>query len=138
MDKAAQGVNALGETVTYRYYFDEKRGQDCWFEAHADRLRRDWFIQQCQALARVYQATRKPEYTRRAALILDRFAEAYSHMAVLSQWPFRRRQVSKPTPPYPYTAGRDFDLLPVWSDPRGASGQDRGGVPCDVPLRDGG
>jgi hypothetical protein len=106
MDQAARGVNMLGEPVTYRYYFDEKRGRDFWFEAHADRLRRDWFVEQCLTLARAYHETRKPEYARRAALILDRFAESYPHMAVLAQWPYRRRAVAPPNPPYPFAGGK--------------------------------
>jgi hypothetical protein len=106
MDRTETGVNALGETVTYRYYFDEKRGRDFWFEACADYFRRDWFVRQCLALARAYHVTRKAEYARRAALILDRFAQAYPHMAVLSQWPQRRREIVKPTPPYPETGGK--------------------------------
>ncbi|MBI3911110.1 MAG: heparinase II/III family protein [Armatimonadetes bacterium] len=102
----ATGVNALGEQVTYRYYFDPHSGRDFWFEAHADYLRRAWFVNQCLALAQAYHLTRKPEYARRAALILDRFAQAYPHMAVLSQWPYQRRAVVKPTPPYPYAGGK--------------------------------
>ncbi|MBI3923424.1 MAG: heparinase II/III family protein [Armatimonadetes bacterium] len=102
----ATGVNALGETVTYGYYFDEKTNRDFWFEAHADYLRRAWFVSQCLALAQAYQATQKPEYARRAALILNQFAAAYPHMAVLKQWPYQRRDVVKPTPPFPWDGGK--------------------------------
>ena len=102
----ATGKNALGETVSYPYYFDEKAGRDYWLEAAADYFRRHWFVSQCLALARAYHVTRKPEYARRAALILDRFAQAYPHMAVLSQWPYRRRGVASPTPPYPSAGGK--------------------------------
>ncbi|MFH1266084.1 MAG: heparinase II/III family protein [Planctomycetota bacterium] len=106
MNRTATGVNALGETVTYKYFLDESSGRDFWFEACADRLKRGWFVGQCQALATCYHVTRKEEYARRAALILNRFAEAYPHMAVLSQWPYRRRAVAKPTPPYPSAGGK--------------------------------
>ncbi|MBM4081860.1 MAG: alginate lyase family protein, partial [Planctomycetes bacterium] len=102
----ATGRNALGETVTYKYYFDEKAKRDFWFEAHADYFLRSWFVGQCLALAQAYHATQKPQYARRAALILDRFAQAYPRMAVLSQWPYRRRDVVKPTPPYPHAGGK--------------------------------
>ncbi len=37
---------------------------------------------------------------------LDRFAQAYPHMAVLNQWPYRRRSVAKPVPPYPSAGGK--------------------------------
>lgn len=106
MTATASGKNALGETVTYRYYLDEKTGRDYWLEAAADRLRRAWFVKQCQSLAACYHATKKPTYARRSALILHRFAEAYPNMAVLSQWPYRRRAVAKPTPPYPSAGGK--------------------------------
>jgi len=106
MTATASGKNALGESVTYRYYLDEETGRDYWLEAVADRLRRAWFVKQCQSLAACYHATKKPQFARRAALILDRFAEAYPHMAVLSQWPYRRRGVAKPTPPYPAAGGK--------------------------------
>lgn len=105
-NQTATGVNMLGEPVTYRYYFDEKSGRDFWFEACADYYRRHWFVSQCLALARAYHATRKPEYARRAALILDRFAEAYPHMAVLGQWPYRRRVIAPPNPPFPNAGGK--------------------------------
>ncbi len=102
----AAGLNMLGETVTYKYYFDEKTKRDYWLEACADYARRSWFVGQCLALATAYHATRKPQYARRAALILNRFAKAYPHMAVLYQWPYRRRAVAKPTPPYPNAGGK--------------------------------
>lgn len=106
MKWTAAGVNPLGETVTYKYYFDEKGGRDFWFAACADHLRQAWFEKQCLALARACHVTRKPQYARRAALILDRFAEAYPRMAVLYQWPYRRRRVAKPSPPYPRAGGK--------------------------------
>jgi hypothetical protein len=106
MDQTASGTNALGETVTYRYYLDPKSGRDFWLEAYADRLRRNWFVEQCQSLAVCYRATGDEKYARRAALILERFAQAYPHMAVLSQWPYRRRAIVKPTPPYPWNGGK--------------------------------
>ena len=104
--QTASGLNALGETVTYRYYLDPRSGRDFWFESHADRRRRDWFVEQCRLLARAYHGTQRPEYARRAALILDRFAAAYPHMAVLAQWPYRRRAVVSPQPPYPSAGGK--------------------------------
>lgn len=66
MNWMATGVNALGETVTYKYYLDERSQRDYWLEAHADYLRRGWFVGQCLALARAFHATKKPEYARRA------------------------------------------------------------------------
>ncbi len=102
----ATGTNALGEPVSYRYYFDAKTGRDFWLEARTDYFRRDWFVNQCLALARAYHVTRKPEYARRAALILDRFAWAYPRMAVLGQWPYRRRAIAQPTPPYSHAGGK--------------------------------
>ena len=113
MDQTAEGVNALGETVTYKYYLDEKSGRDYWLEAAADRFRRYWFVSQCRTLAACYHLTQKPEYARRAGLILNRFAEAYPHMAVLNQWPYRRRSVAKPAPPYPSAGGKWGRWMPA-------------------------
>ena len=113
MDQTAEGLNALGETVTYKYYLDEKSGRDYWLEAAADHLRRQWFTSQCRTLATCYHLTKKPEYARRAALILDRFAQAYPHMAVLNQWPYRRRSVAKPAPPYPSAGGKWGRWMPA-------------------------
>ena len=112
-NRTAEGVNALGETVTYKYYLDEKSGRDYWLEAATDYLRRQWFVSQCRTLATCYHLTRKPEYARRSALILDRFAEAYPHMAVLNQWPYRRRSVAKPAPPYPSAGGKWGRWMPA-------------------------
>ncbi|MBI3946681.1 MAG: heparinase II/III family protein [Armatimonadetes bacterium] len=94
------GTNELGETVSYRYYFDEKSGRDFWLEAHADYLRRAWFVVQCLALAREYHKTHRPEHARRAALILNVFARAFPHMAAIQQWPYQRRRIMEPVPPY--------------------------------------
>ena len=105
-NRTAEGSNALGETVTYKYHLDEDSGRDYWLEAAADYIRRRWFVKQCRTLAVCYHVTGKPEYARRSALILDRFAWAYPHMAVLNQWPYRRRSVAKPAPPYPSAGGK--------------------------------
>ena len=39
----------LGEPVEYHYYSNEATGQDYWFEACADYMRRGWFVRQCTA-----------------------------------------------------------------------------------------
>jgi heparinase II/III-like protein len=113
LNQTAEGLNALGETVTYKYYLDKKSGRDYWLEAAADYLRRQWFVRQCRTLATCYHLTGKPEYARRSALILNRFAEAYPHMAVLNQWPYRRRSVAEPAPPYPTAGGKWGRWMPA-------------------------
>jgi hypothetical protein len=105
MDHVESGQNALGETVNYDYHLDSE-GRDYWFEAVADYLRREWFVTQCRYLADAYHLTSNPAYARRAALILQRFAAAYPHMAVLEQWPGERRHVVSPNPPYPFEGGK--------------------------------
>ncbi|MCC6446148.1 MAG: heparinase II/III family protein [Armatimonadetes bacterium] len=105
-NRTAEGRNALGEPVSYRYYLDEQTGRDYWLEACADHYRRDWFVRQCLALARAYRATGKAQYARRSLLILHRFAESYPRMAVLKQWPYQRREIAAPQPPYPYEGGK--------------------------------
>jgi hypothetical protein len=105
-NRTDKGTNMLGEPVEYHYYFDEPSRRDFWFEACADYHRKSWFVRQCTALAGSYHATGKPEHARHAALILDRFAQAYPHMAVLKQWPFRPRGIVSPTPPFPDGGGK--------------------------------
>jgi hypothetical protein len=105
-DQLATGKNMLGETVTYHFYLDKKTGRDYWLSACADFHRKEWFLDQCLLLAKTYHLTGKQLYARRASLILEAFAQSYPHLAVLDQWPFRRRSIAAPTPPFPSAGGK--------------------------------
>lgn len=86
-DQIMAGKNALGEAVTYQYHQDIKR-QDLrmFFRAHILQHKRTWVLKQCRALGRAYQATNRPAYARRSALILDRIAQVYPHYPMVRQW----------------------------------------------------
>ncbi|MEW6356680.1 MAG: heparinase II/III family protein [Planctomycetota bacterium] len=106
MDKTQTATNPRGEKVTVRYYLD-KEGNDYFFEGATWRFQKIWLVTQCHNLARAYHVTRRPEYARRAALILNRFAELYPGYCVVKQWPFRRREyTSINKPPYPSSGGK--------------------------------
>ena len=106
MDQTQTTTNPLGEKVTLRYHLD-KEGNDCFFDGVVWHFQKAYLATQCHNLAKAYHVTRKPEYARRAALILNRFAELYPGYCVVKQWPFRRREyTSISKPPYPSYGGK--------------------------------
>ncbi|NUP99907.1 MAG: heparinase II/III family protein, partial [Armatimonadetes bacterium] len=105
-NQVATGLNALGESVSFRYHLNPKTGIDHWFEATADWHRREWMVRMAHQLGQAYHLTANPAYARRAALILLTSALAYPHMVVLDQWPGRPRRIVSPQSPYPATGGK--------------------------------
>ncbi len=73
-DQIESGQNALGETVSYTYYHDQEIDARISHSGHILYPRRSWIVYQCRLLGEAYQVTGKPEYARRAVLILDRIA----------------------------------------------------------------
>ena len=106
MDRTLTGKNALGETVSYKHYHEEKTGMNYMFADHVFLYKRTWIIGQCRALGLAYQATKKPEYARRAALIIDRCAQVYPHYPVMSQWIRTFQFAPSQEPPYPGAGGK--------------------------------
>ena len=105
-DQVLTGQNPLGETVTYQYHQDQSRDDlQIFIGGHILMHRRQWIIGQLTALATAYHATRKPEYARRAALILDRIAQVYPHYPVMRQW-ITTFKFGLQKPPYPGAGGR--------------------------------
>lgn len=101
------GENALGERVEYRYYLNEETGARHFFSAHILMHKRNWIVGQCIALGEAWRATGKPEYARRAVLILDRAARVYPHYAAIhNRVPGRVTFCASQEPPYPWDAGR--------------------------------
>ena len=101
------GHNALGEEIRFPYHFHEQKRIPHFLSNHLAYLRRDWIRQQTVALARADRVTKKPEYARRAALILERVADRYPHFSAMGNRHARRyRFLPSQKPPYPWDGGR--------------------------------
>lgn len=105
-DQTMTGHNLQGESFSYAFQVDRQTGYRLFLPGHLLMFRRNWIVGQCRALGLAYQATKKPEYAYRAAVILDRIAQVYPHYPVMDQWIttfyFNRTQ----KPPYPFAGGR--------------------------------
>ncbi len=106
MDRKQTARNPQGKRVTVRYYLDDQ-GNDHFFESAVWYRQKRWLVRQVVALAKAYHVTRKPAYARRAALIIDRFAQLYPTYCFVHQWPYRKRRYSSQTkPPFRAEGGR--------------------------------
>ena len=108
-DRVLEGKNLLGETRTYRYYESPEHGTRHFFSRYIDYHKRIWIIGQGRALGQAWLATGKPEYARRVALILDKIANVYPHLAVVKVGGMPNRYFKIPekqTPPYTWDAGK--------------------------------
>ncbi len=105
-DQVIEGVNSLGEPFSYRYYHEPKKDINMFFRAHIITFKRGWVLQQAGALAIAYHATGKPEYARKAALILDRIAQLYPHYPAIYQWITAFHFPAKQEPPWPRAGGK--------------------------------
>ena len=103
-DQVLQVVNPVGETVTYPFWEDET-GYRYHFQAKAWREARVYFAAIAEDLGQLYQATGDVAYARRAALILDTFAQYYPGFLVS----YDRAHEQKGfvfEPPYPNFGGK--------------------------------
>lgn len=106
-DHTITGVNALGEEFTYHYHQDREREDlRIFIDGHILYFKRQWIVAQLQALGRAWLATKKPEYARRAVLILDRIAQVYPHYPVMRQWITTFDFAPSQQPPYPAAGGK--------------------------------
>jgi len=105
-DQVIEGTNSLGEPFSYRYYHEPKKNINMFFGAHIIMFKRGWILNQLNALAVAYHATGKPEYARRAALILDRIAQLYPHYPAMRQWITTFEFPAKQAPPWPREGGK--------------------------------
>lgn len=105
-DQVMTGPNARGESFSYRFQVDQQTGVRIFLPAHLLMFRRNWIVGQCRALGLAYQATQKPQYARRAALILDRIAQVYPHYPVMDQWITTFYIAKSQQPPYPFAGGK--------------------------------
>jgi hypothetical protein len=92
-DHTLTGQNMLGETVTYKYYYNEERKVAHFMSGHLWLYKRAWLTARLTTLGKLYALTGQPDYARRVAVVLDAFAEAYRHYPVMQNGP--RRYVFK-------------------------------------------
>ncbi len=101
------GQNALGETITYCYHQDRERPDlRIFIDGHILMYKREWITGRLSALGRAWLATGKPEYARRAVLILDRLAQVYPRYPVMRQWITTFDFAQSQQPPYPSAGGK--------------------------------
>lgn len=106
-DQVMEGHNAKGEVVTYRYHQDRQYDElSIFYEAHILKHKKDWLLARTYELAKAYATTGKPEYARRVASVLDRFAQVYPLYPVMIQWIRTFSFAPSQEPPYPSNAGR--------------------------------
>ena len=84
--------NPRGETQAYPYWADAT-GYRYFFEARRDDLVRDYLANRARELAQLYAVTGDRAFARRAALILDRFAEVFPGWCYHYDYPFRQKVI---------------------------------------------
>lgn len=94
-------VNPAGKTQEYPYWEDET-GYRHFFQAKGWYLARAYFAGAAHDLAALYSATGDTSFARRAALILNRFAEVYPGYCVHHDLPFRQKIIFPGSQGFPY------------------------------------
>lgn len=90
MDKAVTARGPNGETSRYPYWEDPS-GYRYFFEARRDYGAREYLERSVRELARLHADTGKRVYARRAALIIDRFAEVFPRWCYHYDMPFQQK-----------------------------------------------
>ena len=107
-DRELKVVNPLGKVQTYRYYLDEYGFM--YFFTDTARHRIKWFFSNgAYKLGLLYQLTGDGKYARKAAVILNRFAEVYPNIPVHSDDVMNRtgwKRFYTGPPPYPSNSGK--------------------------------
>ena len=99
-------TNPLGEEQEYPYWEDEN-GYRYFFQAKGWYVARGYFSRVASDLATLFYLTDEGPYARRAALILDRFAQVYPGYCVTNDYPGRQKSLFEGNePPYPYWGGK--------------------------------
>ncbi|MBI4873305.1 MAG: heparinase II/III family protein [Acidobacteria bacterium] len=92
MRRTLEVRNPRGEIHKYAYW-EDPAGYRYYFAARRDDLAREYLAAQTRNLALLYVATRETGYARRAALLLERFAEVYPGWCYHYDYPFRQKQI---------------------------------------------
>jgi len=82
----------LGNTATFDYWADEK-GYRHFFKARRDDEVRRYLVSQASALAQLYSLTKDPVHARRAAVIVDRFAQVFPDWCYHYDYPFQQKAI---------------------------------------------
>ena len=85
-------VSPLGNTVDFPYWSDEK-GYRHFFQSKRDDEVRKYLAEQAKDLSALYVATDDKKYARRAAIILDRFAELFPNWCFHYDYPFQQKEI---------------------------------------------
>ncbi len=105
-DQLLTGHNALGEEVSFRYYYSQEHDVAHFFSGLLRRHKTIWLENQLVALGKAYQVTRNEAYAERVVLVLNKIAEYYPHYPVVRDLPrifaFRESQ----HPPYAWDSGK--------------------------------
>jgi len=90
MSKAVTVRGPNGDPQRYPYW-EDATGYRFFFAARADYLAREYMQSRALDLARLYAATGKRDYARRAALIIDRFAQVFPRWCYHYDFPFHQK-----------------------------------------------
>jgi hypothetical protein len=82
----------LGNTARFEYWADET-GYRHFFKARRDDEVRRYLSSQASALAHLYSVTKDPAHARRAAVILDRFAQVFPDWCFHYDYPFKQKVI---------------------------------------------
>jgi hypothetical protein len=92
MDKTLEVRSPGGGTHRYPYWEDAK-GYRYFFQARRDFHVREYLAARARDLALLYAVTRDKQHARRAALILDRFAEVFPGWTYHYDYPFQQKEI---------------------------------------------
>lgn len=92
MDQALAVTTPRGEPARFEYWEDEN-GYRHFFRARRDDEVRKFLASQTLRLAQLYQATGDRHVARRAAVILDRFAQVFPSWCYHYDYPFRQKEI---------------------------------------------
>jgi hypothetical protein len=92
MSKALEVRTPDGRMHRYPYWEDAK-GYRYFFQARRDDLVKEHLATGARSLALLYAVTGERQYARRAALILDRFAEVFPGWTYHYDYPFQQKEI---------------------------------------------
>jgi hypothetical protein len=100
-DRILRVKNPTGKIQEYPYW-DDADGYHHFFQAKGWYEAREYFADAARELGRAYAETGDAAYARRAALILNRFAEVYPGYCVHFDYPFRQKILFSSDQTFPY------------------------------------
>ncbi|WP_406694919.1 heparinase II/III family protein [Singulisphaera sp. Ch08] len=105
MNKAVTARNPRGELQRYPYW-ENAQGYRYFFAAKRDDQAREYVAARTRDLALLYVATGDKAHARRAALLLDQFAQVFPGWCYHFDYPFRQKEIdSGDVPPAKFRRG---------------------------------